>query len=105
MASGLKLPLKQSELTINGCSVEARIYAENPQKNFSPDVGLLHELQYPAENSNYRFETGVDKGDFISVNYDPMIAKVVTHGDDRDSAIKQLRLILSDLKVLFVLIT
>lgn len=68
-------------------------------KNFAPDTGVLSVLQYPPENENFRFETGVEQGDTISVHYDPMIAKVVTHGPNRDVAIERLNSALSNMKV------
>jgi 3-methylcrotonyl-CoA carboxylase alpha subunit len=83
VASGEVLPLKQEELSINGWAMEARLYAEDPAKGFLPSIGLLSEFDPPRD---CRWESGVEQGDEISPNYDPMIAKIVTHGGDRDAA-------------------
>jgi 3-methylcrotonyl-CoA carboxylase alpha subunit len=84
VASGEALPLKQDELSINGWAIEARLYAEDPTRDFLPSVGTLEHFDL---GENGRIETGVHEGDTISPYYDPMIAKVVAHGDDRDEAI------------------
>jgi 3-methylcrotonyl-CoA carboxylase alpha subunit len=83
VASGESLPLKQEELSINGWAMEARLYAEDPAKGFLPSVGRLEHFYLHDEA---RIETGVEEGDVISPYYDPMIAKIVTHGTDRDEA-------------------
>lgn len=91
IASGNKIPLKQNEIGCNGHAFEARIYAENPRRNFLPDVGKLLHLSTPQENESVRVETGVDVGDEISVYYDPMIAKLVVHSPkDRTTALRLL---------------
>ncbi|EGG10511.1 uncharacterized protein MELLADRAFT_33731, partial [Melampsora larici-populina 98AG31] len=91
IASGNKIPLKQNEIPCNGHAFEARIYAENPRRNFLPDVGKLLHLSTPQENESVRVETGVDVGDEISVYYDPMIAKLVVHSPkDRTTALRLL---------------
>lgn len=87
VASGEPLPLRQDELSINGWAMEARLYAEDPAKGFLPSVGRLDTL---ADYTEGRFETGVEQGDAISPFYDPMIAKLVTHGWDRDDAREKL---------------
>jgi len=95
VASGEPLPKKQDELTINGHSIEARLYAEDPSKGFLPSVGRLEHFDLPdpepenvALSREPRIETGVEEGDSISPFYDPMIAKIVTWGEDRDCAIE-----------------
>ncbi|MFM9851261.1 MAG: acetyl/propionyl/methylcrotonyl-CoA carboxylase subunit alpha [Sphingomonadaceae bacterium] len=87
VASGEALPLRQDELSINGWAMEARLYAEDPAKGFLPSVGRLDYLLFLNEG---RIETGVEEGDAISPFYDPMIAKLVAHGDDRTQAIDRL---------------
>jgi len=87
VASGEALPKKQEELSINGHAIEARLYAEDPAKAFLPSVGRLEHLDLGDEG---RIETGVEEGDDISPFYDPMIAKLIAHGDDRDEAIAAL---------------
>ena len=86
VAADKPLPLKQEEITSSGHSIETRIYAENPYNQFLPSTGQLHRLRFPERNINCRVETGVDEQDVISVFYDPMIAKLVVHGDDRETA-------------------
>ena len=96
VASGEALPKRQDELRINGWAMEARLYAEDPAKGFLPSVGLLHPLMWADESygtfpeTSVRLETGVETGDEISSYYDPMIAKVVAHGETRRSAIDRL---------------
>ena len=88
VASGEPIPLKQEELSINGWAIEARLYAEDPAKSFLPSTGLLEVCDLGDEG---RIETGVAEGDTVSPYYDPMIAKLVAHGDTRDEAIMELR--------------
>ncbi len=89
VASGEALPLRQEELSINGCAMEARLYAEDPAKGFLPSVGKLEQLTLDACD---RVETGVSEGDEVSPFYDPMIAKLVCHGATREDAIERLLL-------------
>jgi len=89
VASGEKLPRQQDEISINGHAFEARLYAEDATKGFLPAIGTLHHLQFP-EGSGLRVETGVRQGDTISPFYDPMIAKLVTHGKTREAALDAL---------------
>ena len=84
VASGEPIPLKQQELSINGHAIEARLYAEDPAKGFLPSTGRLDHLEFVEAG---RVETGVEEGDAISPFYDPMIAKLVAWGEDRDEAI------------------
>ncbi len=90
VASGEPLPLTQEQLTRKGHSIEARIYAENPDKNFLPSVGTLAHLDLPPHtafsNADIRVDGGVRMGDTISPFYDPMIAKLIVWGVDRDQA-------------------
>jgi propionyl-CoA carboxylase alpha subunit len=90
IASGEKLKLKQGDIKITGWAIESRIYAEDPYRSFLPSTGRLVRYQPPAEGSRHgltiRNDTGVYEGGEISIYYDPMIAKLVTHGPDRDSA-------------------
>lgn len=100
VASGNKLPLEQKDLKINGHSFEARIYSENPKNNFLPTTGQLKYLKPPPEIENYvRVESGVRQGDEVSIFYDPMIAKLVVWGKDRDEALKRLKLNLDDYQI------
>ncbi|RUM97304.1 acetyl/propionyl/methylcrotonyl-CoA carboxylase subunit alpha [Pseudaminobacter arsenicus] len=93
VAAGEKLPKSQKEITLSGHAFEARIYAEDPAKDFLPAIGTLHHLRFPsvgAGKSSIRVETGVGEGDSISPFYDPMIAKLVVHAPDRPSALSSL---------------
>jgi 3-methylcrotonyl-CoA carboxylase alpha subunit len=106
VASGEKLPKKQDELSINGHAIEARLYAEDPAKGFLPSVGRLEHFDLPKpgpENAALfdepRIETGVEEGDVISAFYDPMIAKIVTWGEDRESAIETMASTLKETEV------
>ncbi len=83
VASGEPLPRGQDELAINGHAIEARLYAEDPAKGFLPSVGRLEHFDLGQEG---RIDTGVEEGDAISPFYDPMIAKLIAHGDTREDA-------------------
>ena len=96
VASCEALPKKQEELSINGWAIEARLYAEDPAREFLPSVGPLEHFDLGLEG---RIETGVEEGDDISPYYDPMIAKLIAHGDDRDEAIAGLADILDEVEV------
>ncbi|MBI1186831.1 MAG: acetyl-CoA carboxylase biotin carboxylase subunit [Alphaproteobacteria bacterium] len=90
-AAGEQLPLKQKDLKISGWAIESRIYAEDPYRNFLPSIGRLKRYQPPEEgvfgDVRVRNDSGVREGDEISMFYDPMIAKLVTHAHDREAAI------------------
>jgi propionyl-CoA carboxylase alpha chain len=91
VAAGEKLAFKQKDLKIKGWAIESRIYAEDPYRNFLPSIGRLRAYRPPAEGKTgditVRNETGVREGDEISMFYDPMIAKLVTHAPTRIAAI------------------
>lgn len=93
VASGNPLPVtEQSQLAINGHAFEARIYAENPDKEFMPGTGTLRYLKTPQEEfDSVRVDTGVRQGDEVSIYYDPMIAKLIVRGEDRNIALKKLK--------------
>jgi 3-methylcrotonyl-CoA carboxylase alpha subunit len=90
VAAGQPLPLRQDQLRIQGHALEARIYAENPDKDFLPSIGRLNALQWPPhvvfQTGPVRVDGGVREGDTISPHYDPMIAKLIVHGQDREQA-------------------
>ncbi|MFN2098845.1 acetyl/propionyl/methylcrotonyl-CoA carboxylase subunit alpha [Altererythrobacter sp. MF3-039] len=110
VASGEPIPLKQDELSINGHAIEARLYAEDPAKGFLPSTGELELFRIPHALADYewsdpargvrkglrdpdgrvRIETGVKQGDQVSPHYDPMIAKLIWHDNDRTTAILNL---------------
>ena len=90
VAAGERLPKTQQELQRCGHSIEARIYAENADKDFLPSIGRLIHLEFPDHeafiNADVRVDGGVRAGDTISPYYDPMIAKLIVRGADRDQA-------------------
>jgi len=94
VASGEPIPLKQDELSINGWAMEARLYAEDPAKGFLPSTGTLELFQLPEHLG--RIDTGVYEGAAVSPFYDPMIAKLIAHGEDRDEAREFLSEMLED---------
>ncbi len=105
VANGGKLPLKQSDLSINGHAVEMRLYAEDPANEFLPAAGTVTHLSYPREGASLRVETALrqvhgGRGEEVSIYYDPMIAKIIAHGLDRSAAIDGLINALSQTRVL-----
>jgi 3-methylcrotonyl-CoA carboxylase alpha subunit len=90
VAAGEPLPLAQDQLRIDGHAIEARIYAEDPDRGFLPSIGTLAHLVAPATSAVVRVDTGVRAGDAITPYYDPMIAKLVVHGEDRAMALRRL---------------
>ena len=91
VANGEKLPITQKDVTLTGWALEARVYAEDPFRNFLPSIGRLNRYKGPVENANVRVDTGVYEGGEISMYYDPMIAKLVTYGDDRAEALSHMQ--------------
>jgi 3-methylcrotonyl-CoA carboxylase alpha subunit len=91
VAAGEPLPLAQEDLTCSGHAIEARLYAEDPERGFLPSTGTLAHLRLPEPTEAIRIETGVAAGERISPFYDPMLAKVVAWGPDRASALRRLR--------------
>ena len=91
VAAGERLPRLQPELAIHGHAIEARIYAEDPARNFLPSTGRLQAFLQPAESTHVRVDTGVRTGDTITPFYDPMIAKLIVWDQDRDRALARMR--------------
>lgn len=91
IAAGETLSLRQEDVTLTGWAMETRIYAEDPFRNFLPSTGRLVAYRPPAESETVRVDTGVYEGGEISMYYDPMVAKLVTYGVDRDAAIAEMR--------------
>mgnify|MGYP003392602452 CR=1 FL=1 len=90
VAFGEVLPLKQADIKLNGHAVEARVYAENPAKNFMPSVGRIRTWRTPDEGNGLRIDGGYREGDVVSPYYDAMLAKVIAWAPDRASAIDRL---------------
>ncbi|KAI7901609.1 carbamoyl-phosphate synthase L chain, ATP binding domain-containing protein [Cokeromyces recurvatus] len=91
VAAGNPLPMTQDELKLSGHAFEARVYAENPSNHFLPDTGPLFSVRTPTPSKDLRLETGFIQGDTISVHYDPMISKLVVHGENRNDALRRFR--------------
>ncbi|CEG76143.1 Putative 3-methylcrotonyl-CoA carboxylase alpha subunit [Rhizopus microsporus] len=91
VAAGNPLPMTQDQLRLTGHAFEARVYAENPRNHFLPDTGPLFSVRTPEPSENLRLETGFIQGDQISVHYDPMISKLVVHGENRNDALRRFR--------------
>ena len=87
VAAGEPMPLKQDEITLNGWAMEARLYAEDPANGFLPSIGKLEHFVMPGD---IRVDTGVEEGGEVSQFYDPMIAKLIVHGDTREEAAEAL---------------
>jgi 3-methylcrotonyl-CoA carboxylase alpha subunit len=90
VAFGEKLPLTQDQIKLNGHAIEARVYAENPDKNFMPSVGRIRTWRTPAETDGLRIDSGYREGDTVSPNYDAMLAKVIAWAPTREAAISRL---------------
>ena len=97
VAEGAPLPCEQSDIRLSGHAIEARLYAEDPERDFLPAPGHVVAFESPQTGSSVRVDTGVRSGDDIAVSYDPMIAKVIAHGADRDAAIAALDRLLGEL--------
>ncbi|HEX7776923.1 MAG TPA: biotin/lipoyl-containing protein, partial [Parvibaculum sp.] len=89
VAAGEKLPLAQKDIPLNGHAVEVRLYAEDPAKKFFPSTGRLIRLRAPKD-AGVRANMGVEEGDEVSMFYDPMIGKIIAHGETRDAALARL---------------
>ena len=90
VAFGEPLPKQQHELSIHGHAIEARVYAEEPEKGFLPAIGKIHYLHYPEQNQFVRVDSGIIEGDEITTYYDPMIAKLIVWGKNREAALVQM---------------
>jgi 3-methylcrotonyl-CoA carboxylase alpha subunit len=102
VAAGEPLPLAQEDLAMSGHAIEARVYAEDPSRDFLPSTGVLTHLRPPAESAHVRIDTGVREGDAVTVHYDPMIAKLVVWDTDRTGAVRRLRAALAEYQVVGV---
>ncbi len=91
VAAGEALSLTQAQVPSSGHAFEARIYAEDPAREFLPSTGTITHLRWPALDDAVRVDTGVREGDAVTVHYDPLLAKLVVHGTDRDAALRRLQ--------------
>jgi 3-methylcrotonyl-CoA carboxylase alpha subunit len=101
-AAGEPLPLRQEQLQIDGHAIEARIYAEDPEKGFLPSTGRLIHLAAPEASYHVRIDAGVEEGDEISPHYDPMIAKLIVWDRSREHALARMRAALAQLRIVGV---
>ena len=99
VANGQPLPKSQQEVGFTGHALEARIYAENPDNDFLPAAGKIWHLHQPEQNAHTRIDTGVIEGDDIGVFYDPMIAKLIVWGENRETALQRMRQALSRYRI------
>jgi 3-methylcrotonyl-CoA carboxylase alpha subunit len=99
VAAGEILPFSQEDLRLEGHAIEARIYAEDPERDFLPATGRLAHVAFPHQDTDVRIDAGVESGDEITPWYDPMIAKLIVRGADRDAALARLRRALADVEI------
>ncbi|HEX5328209.1 MAG TPA: acetyl-CoA carboxylase biotin carboxylase subunit [Acetobacteraceae bacterium] len=99
IAAGDELPAKQDQIRISGHAIEARIYAEEPARDFAPSTGRITALRLPAAAPGVRVDAGVRAGDVVSVHYDAMIGKLICHAATRAEALGRLRHTLADCAV------
>ncbi len=102
VAAGEKLPQAATALSIQGHAIEARIYAEDPRREFLPSVGRLVHLRMPRQNPALRVDSGVREGDAIGSEYDAMIAKLIAWGEDRPAALSRLQSALAEWEIVGV---
>jgi len=98
VAAGEALPFSQKDLRLEGHAIEARIYAEDPERDFLPATGRLVHAGFP-QGADVRIDAGVESGDEITPWYDPMIAKLIVRGADRDAALVRLRQALAAVEI------
>jgi 3-methylcrotonyl-CoA carboxylase alpha subunit len=91
IAAGAPLPLAQEAIRATGHAIEARLYAEDPARDFAPSIGRIEALRLPADGEGVRVDSGVRAGDRVSVHYDAMLAKLICHGATRAEALARLR--------------
>ena len=90
VAYGEELDIKQNDIKTNGWAIESRVYAEDPYREFMPSIGRLSKYLTPEHSENVRVDTGIREGSEVSMFYDPMIAKLITHGENRDETIENM---------------
>jgi acetyl-CoA carboxylase biotin carboxylase subunit len=98
IAEGKPLPFAQADLQTSGHAIEARLYAEDPNHDFLPATGTIHDWWLP-EMEGLRIDAGLEQGSEIGINYDPMLAKLIAHGTTRDEAIRKLQYALRSLSI------
>jgi len=101
IAEGQKMPFEQKDIKIHGHSMELRVYAEDPINHFLPDSGILDTYDTPKGNG-IRVDDGFSQGQEISINYDPLISKLISHGENRQEAIEKISRAIAEFKILGV---
>ena len=101
VAEGEQLSFKQEDLSVNGHSLEVRVYAEDPKNNFLPDTGKLLKYLRP-QGAGVRVDDGYEEGLEVSIHYDPMISKLITYGKDRTEAIERMKRAITEYQILGV---
>ncbi len=99
VAAGESLPLKQSEVGRHGHAIEARIYAEEPEKGFLPSIGRLERFSTPELSEHVRIDTGVEESDLVTPFYDPMLAKLIVWDTTRTGAIHRMHRALGEFQI------
>ena len=98
-AQGMPLKQQQKDINGNGYAIEARLYAEDPSNDFLPVTGTIYQFDSPKING-LRVETSIESGSAITIHYDPMIAKIIVHDKDRESAQRKLKYVLRNMNCL-----
>jgi 3-methylcrotonyl-CoA carboxylase alpha subunit len=99
VAAGEALPLSQQDIAMRGHAIEVRLYAEIPEAGFLPSSGTLKRFELPPASAALRLETGMEAGDAVGIDYDPMLAKLIVHADTREQAVAALRAALSQVRI------
>ena len=102
VAAGDPLPCRQDQIRLSGHAIEARIYAENPRIGFLPSPGKVHYIDHPVATRDLRVDTGIITGDTITPYYDPMVCKLIAHGDTRKEALDRIASALDGYRILGV---
>jgi 3-methylcrotonyl-CoA carboxylase alpha subunit len=102
VARGEPLPLAQADVRLDGHAIEARLYAEDPARGFLPSTGSISHWNMPPASADVRIDTGFRDGDAVSPYYDPMLAKLIVHADDRATALARMRDALAQCEVVGV---
>lgn len=102
VAAGKSLPASQKAISLTGHSIEVRLYAEDADNHFLPASGVIEHLCFPVQSATTRVDSGIVSGNEVSIYYDPMLAKLIAHGDTRDDALTTLLHMLDDTQILGV---
>jgi 3-methylcrotonyl-CoA carboxylase alpha subunit len=99
VAAGEPLPLKQSEIAQRGHAIQVRLYAEVPENGFLPSSGTVRRFELPPTGAEVRVDSGIELGDTVGIDYDPMLAKLIVHGGTRAEAVASLQRALSEVRI------